>query len=217
MIPVDLLDTITTGDARDIAARIPDGSVDLVFTDPTYDRLDDYRWLAEMAARVLRPGGSVLAFSAQHKVLTNGAAMLGSGLLACPVLEHYVTGPRGCLHYYRTQCNIIPAIWLSKGRPSNVYMAQQIVSVIGVIGRRGHKWGKSLSMILARIEAFTVPGSIVCDPFVGGGTTSAACKMLGRHYIASEIDPGTADLARARVLSTPTPLFITEPEQLPLL
>ena len=35
--PYDL-NTIITGDARELAKAIPDESVDLIFTDPVYDR-----------------------------------------------------------------------------------------------------------------------------------------------------------------------------------
>jgi len=38
--------------------------------------------------------------------------------------------------------------------------------------------------------------------------------MLGRNYIAFEIDPATADLARERVRNTQPPLFVPEPEQM---
>lgn len=41
---------IYTGDARELAKAIPDESVDLIFTDPVYDRIEDYRWLAETGA-----------------------------------------------------------------------------------------------------------------------------------------------------------------------
>jgi len=59
--PYDL-NTIVTGDARQLAEAIPDESVDLVFTDPVYDRIDDYRWLAETAARVLKVDGHLLTW-----------------------------------------------------------------------------------------------------------------------------------------------------------
>ena len=45
--PNDENQGIYTGDARELAEAIPDESVDLIFTDPVYDRIDDYRWLAE--------------------------------------------------------------------------------------------------------------------------------------------------------------------------
>jgi len=61
------------------------------------------------------------------------------------------------------------------------------------------------------------PGDIILDPFCGSATTCIAAKMLGRNYIAFEIDPKTAELARERVRNTQPPLFVMEPEQLELL
>jgi hypothetical protein len=41
--------------------------------------------------------------------------------------------------------------------------------------------------------------------------------MLGRNYLAFEIDEATADAARERVLLTQPPLFVPQPEQLELM
>lgn len=56
---------IHVGDARYIGAGIASDSVDLVFTDPPYLReyVPLYGWLAQWAARVLRPGGFLLAMA----------------------------------------------------------------------------------------------------------------------------------------------------------
>src|SRR5260221_13856113 len=61
-----MINTITTGDARELATAIPDESIDLVFTDPPYPKeyLPLYGWLAEEAARVLKPGGFLLTYTA---------------------------------------------------------------------------------------------------------------------------------------------------------
>ena len=40
--------------------------------------------------------------------------------------------------------------------------------------------------------------------------------MLGRRYLAFEIDPDTAEMARERVRMTQPPLFVPEPQQLEL-
>jgi len=53
----------------------------------------------------------------------------------------------------------------------------------------------------------------VLDPMVGGGTVPAVCKMLNRRYLAFEIDPDTAELARQRVAQTQPPLPLVIPEQ----
>lgn len=57
---------IYTGDARELAKAIPDGSIDLIFTDPPYPRefLPLYGWLAETAAQVLKPDGFMLPTAA---------------------------------------------------------------------------------------------------------------------------------------------------------
>lgn len=61
-MPLEYRDRIVCGDARDLAERIPDASVDLVFCDPVYDAIDDYRWLAETSARVLKPDRACLVW-----------------------------------------------------------------------------------------------------------------------------------------------------------
>ena len=68
-------------------------------------------------------------------------------------------------------------------------------------------------MFIQYIDALTDDQSIVFDPFTGGGTVPAVCKMLGRNYIAFEIDPDTAERARQRVANTQPPLFVLQPEQ----
>lgn len=67
-----------------------------------------------------------------------------------------------------------------------------------------HKWQKSILTTGRYIDAF---GPVVTiDPFTGGGTVPAVCKMLGRRYLAFEIDPDTAELARKRVRQTQPPM-----------
>ena len=58
------------------------------------------------------------------------------------------------------------------------------------------------------------PGDVVFDPFVGSGTSAMASKMLGRHWLAFEIEPDVAEMARERVRNTQPPLFVPEPEQM---
>jgi hypothetical protein len=204
---------IYTGDARELAKAIPDESVDLVFTDPVYDRIDDYRWLAETAARVLKRAGNLLVFCAHHRQ-ASCASILLTQLDECPILEHRVIGPRGRLFPWRLVCNVLPVLWFSKGATATDWQSLQVDSYLR--SRRGHNWGKNEDMILYRIERMTQYATLVFDPFTGGGTVPAVCKMLGRRYLAFEIDPETAELARERVRNTQPPLFVPEPEQLQL-
>jgi DNA modification methylase len=206
------LNSIVTGDARELAKAIPDKSVDLIFTDPVYDRIEDYEWLAETAARVLKDRGSVLAFCGHSYEIKAGAAMLISDLRAGPTLHHYITGTVSRLFSHSLQCNLIPCLWFSKGLPSNRWMFIQQLSIPK--GERRHKWGKAELMVKTRLEVFTCPNALILDPFAGGGTVPAVCKQLNRQYLAFEIDPPTADLARQRVANTQPPLPLVYPEQM---
>ncbi len=58
----ELINKITTGDARELTKLIPDESIDLIFTDPVYDRIEDYEWLAKEAYRILKPDRACLVW-----------------------------------------------------------------------------------------------------------------------------------------------------------
>ncbi len=205
-----LLDTIITGDARELARVIPDESVDLIFTDPPYLRefLPLYGWLAETAARLLKPGGFVLAycgtywkFDAQKMLgghldyfwdFVNKHAGMGSILWQRKVVARY----KSILAFSKgkglPRCNVVD-LWNGSGAD-----------------KAYHVWGQDESTARYYISCFSAPGAIIFDPFVGGGTTPAVCKVLGRHYLAFEIDPAVAERARQRVHDTQMPLFELE-------
>lgn len=81
----------------------------------------------------------------------------------------------------------------------------------------GFKWNKNPEAMLSWLNGFCPVNGICLDFFVGFGTVPAVCKMLGRNYLAFEIDPATADAARERVLLTQPPLFVPQPEQMELI
>jgi DNA modification methylase len=201
---------IYTGDAKLLSEAIPDESVDLIFADPVYDRIEDYEWLAETATRVLKPGCSVLAFC-PHVMFESAIAFKRAGLELNPLLEHYNPGALGRMFKYRLQMNLIPCLWASKGRAVSKWQFLQALSIAS--GARGHLWGKAHGMIFYRMQKFTDDSAIVFDPFTGGGTVPAVCKQLNRSYLAFEIEPETAVLARERVRNTQPPLFVLDAEQ----
>jgi DNA modification methylase len=62
-----------------------------------------------------------------------------------------------------------------------------------------HETVKPLAVVRRPIEHATEPGEIVCDPFMGSGTTCVAAKLLGRGYIGIELDPRYFTLAASRI------------------
>jgi len=217
--PYDL-DQIYTGDARLLAPPIPDESIDFIFTDPVYDRIEDYHWLAETAARVLKPNGACLVWFATGS-LPDVLQALSATLVYRWLFSTVILGPGmmyGLLSVTAARC-----FWFDRGQShlsrivSDASAKRQTIPYWNESTSNWAKkndglanWSKCPAFTERMIEAF--PG-IVLDPFCGGGTVPAACKKLGRRYLAFEIDPQVAERARLRVLETQPPLFIPEPEQ----
>jgi|LakMenEpi03Aug12_release.lakeMendotaPanAssembly.Ray.scaffolds.fasta_scaffold19409_8 hypothetical protein len=65
--------------------------------------------------------------------------------------------------------------------------------------KRFHTWGQSESGIADLVERLTKPGQLVCDPFLGGGTTAVVCLALGRRFVGCDIDPAHIQQTKARV------------------
>lgn len=176
-----------------------DGTLDAVITDPIYgrDALPLYGELARLAAKALKPGG-VLAVMCGQSFLPETLALM------TPHLSY-----RWTLAYLTP--DISPRVWVRK-----VYSRWKPVLVFGepkgwfgdVIapedsGRRRHKWEQSEGGMTALIEALTEPGWLVCDPFLGSGTTAVACLKTGRRFVGGDMDGAAIKLARARFRRTP--------------
>jgi site-specific DNA-methyltransferase (adenine-specific) len=68
-----------------------------------------------------------------------------------------------------------------------------------------HPTQKPLSLLSRIIQASTVPGAWVLDPFSGSGTTGIAASLLGRGYLGLELESQFLEMARARRMELDTP------------
>lgn len=206
----DISQGIYTGDAKLLCEEIPDESIDLIFTDPVYQNMDDYAWLAEMASRKLVRGGNLIAQTGHYYLPQVLAAMSGK-LDYVWILAEKLSGGQSSLFKYRLTCSWKPYLWFSKGPRVGRWVFDWFKG--GGISKQFHAWQDSPQMFLNLIDRLTTPNSIVLDPFTGGGTVPAACKMLSRPYLAFEINPRTATIARNRLIQTPIPLPLIAPTQ----
>jgi DNA modification methylase len=207
---------IYTGDARELVEAIPDESVDLIFTDPVYDRFDDYRWLAETCMRVLKPNSAALVWCGIGYLPETLTALREGGL-------HYKWQLAACRptgfpsrHAMKnTFSNWQSLLWCEKGTSWPVETISDLVFSNDNGSMMYHaKWAKNIGPFKHWLKRFTKPVAIVADFFAGGGTVPAVAKMMGRRYLACEIAPELAERARQRVRNTQPPLFVPEEEQL---
>ena len=56
------------------------------------------------------------------------------------------------------------------------------------------------------IQLHTLPGEVVCDPFIGGGSTAEAAKKLGRQFIGCDIEERWLEIAVRRLQQEVLPL-----------
>lgn len=202
--------SIRLGDFRDTLADLPDGSVDLIFTDPPYAReaIGLYGPLAEFGARVLRPGGSLLAYCGQYALPEILPVMQEHlrywWLCACVHVGDNGTfghaGQHKSLAGIRTYVLWKPIVWFVKGtNGSSEFVFDAILRPAP--DKLAHDWQQALDEPLHYIEHLCPPGGLVVDPFAGGGTTLVAAKQLGRRFIGSEISDDHRAVAEGRLAS----------------
>jgi hypothetical protein len=208
--PNEYRNQIVTGDARVLASRLPDESVDMVFTDPPYlkEFIPLYGWLAQEAARVLKPGGYLFAYGAGEHQPEYLRLMQVPGLDYFWVfaLLHHGGYPR--LWNKRLMSGYKPVFVFTKGKPNTVRWQATVGAVSA--DKRFHEWGQGDGFPIKTIELLTRPGDVIWEPFCGGGQVPSACVKTGRDYVAFELDPEAAAVARERVRLTPPPLFALE-------
>jgi 16S rRNA G966 N2-methylase RsmD len=182
-------------------ADIPDASVDVIITDPPYpaEFIGLFDALGELAARVLKPGGALVAMTGQT-YLPDYLRLLSQHLTYRWTLAYHMPGHSVQVWPVQTLNQWKPLLWFSKDKPSlthwvNDYMASPLADK----DKEHHDWGQSLPGMEAIVSRFSNPGDLVLDPFLGGGTTGAACLAQGRRFIGVEIDDAIARLAAGRI------------------
>ena len=65
--------------------------------------------------------------------------------------------------------------------------------------RTGHQTQKPLALMELLVRLFSDPGELILDPFVGSGTTGVAAIRLGRRFSGWEMNPDYVEVARRRL------------------
>jgi len=232
--PNDESQGIYTGDARELAKAIPDESVDLVLVDPPYginwqsarrtasdrfakipgDNRIDASWLAQ-GWRVSKQGAAIYLFTHWRVAYIWMNAMSSAGYTVKSFIV-WDKGYHGCGDLngsYAPQHEVV--LFGAKGRhnlrgrrPKDVIRYNRVSP-----SRLLHPAQKPVELMESLIVASSDEGDVVTDWFTGSGTVPVAARKLRRQYLAFEIDPATADLARERVRNTQPPLFVPQPRQ----
>ena len=71
--------------------------------------------------------------------------------------------------------------------------------VEGVVQDQRWHCQRPLANVKHYVEAFSRPGDLVVDPFMGSGTTAVACAQLSRSFVGCDIVPECFDATVMRL------------------
>ncbi len=195
------IETLFHGDFREESKKIPDGSVDLIFTDPLYYTKDIllYKDLAAIAFRVLKDGGSLVAYANHCLIPEITKFMEGAGLNRQWTLAIKLSGPFSHFHPKKVSIKWKPLLWFIKGNRVNSvdYISDLIESKSAE--KISNEYEQSPIEAEHVISRLTVEGQKVFDPLMGSGTTGVAAIKLDRKFIGVEIDSVEYEKARVRI------------------
>jgi len=206
-----ILNSTTHGDCIDVMAHMPARSVDFVLTDPPYlvryhDRSgrriindDNDAWLKPAFAqihRVLKPNTLCASFYGWNRTDVFMTAWREAGFR---IVGHIVFRKPYASKARHLSYTHESAYLLAKGFPPLPECAPPDVIDWHYSGNRLHPTQKPVQSLKPLIAAFTKPGQVVLDPFVGSGSTLVAAHELGRQYIGIDLDPDHHRTARQRL------------------
>lgn len=190
---------------EEMATTVEASSVDVIITDPPYSKeyLDCFSSLALFAFKALKPGKPLLVMVGQS-YLPEVFRLLCKQMSYHWILAYLTPGgqspqiwPRKINTFWK------PVIWLTKGKyEGEDWHGDVFNSDVNDNDKRFHHWGQSESGISRLVEVFSKPDDVVCDPFVGGGTTAVVAIRLGRKFIGSDIDENALETCRGRVVQS---------------
>jgi modification methylase len=178
-------------------------------------------WLTE-CRRVLKPEGSIWVIGSYHNVFRLGAAIQDLGFWVLNDIIWRKSNPMPNFKGTRFTNAHETLIWAARSRDQKRYTFNydalkafnedtQMRSdwtfalctgeerIKDADGKKAHPTQKPEALLHRVLLSATRPGDVVLDPFFGTGTTGAAAKRLGRHYIGIERDETYAQVAETRI------------------
>lgn len=172
------------------AADFPFGLPDAIITDPPYGQeyLAVYETLAVKAAEFLKPGGSLFVMVGQS-YLPQIMESLNRHLTYQWVISYLTPGGQSAQLWAR-KVNTFwkPVLWYVRGEYDSHWIGDVVKSAVNDNDKRLHQWGQSESGMADLVKRVSKRGDVICDPFMGAGTTGKVCLDLGRRFVGFDKD-----------------------------
>ena len=200
---------------------MPNSCVDLVVTDPPYEI---HTKGGGLGRRPVYENGALNKISQGF----DAEATLEQIARICKKINIFIfcstkQKPRIMNWGYERDCNVAELVWYKpnaapftnntfKSDLENIiYIREKGVKIKGISklfihncgkSKYGHPTEKPLEIIEKLILTASNEGDLIFDPFMGSGTTAAACKELNRNFIGCEIEAKYCEIAEKRLRKT---------------
>lgn len=219
---------LLNGDCLQLMKDIPDGSVDLMLTDPPYNiakknnfhtmgraGIDFGEWdkgfdlysYIELLPRVLNKNGSLVIFNDWKNLgeIARFAESLGFVIKDLIRWEKSNPMPRNKDRRYITDYEC--AVWLTMPKAKWTFNRQSDTydrplykgSLTPRSEKTSHTTQKPEYLMDGLLKTHSNEGDVILDPFMGSGTTGVACQNLGRDFIGIELDEDYYKIAKKRI------------------
>ena len=209
--------TLWHGDCLELMKNIPDGSVDLVLTDPPYGmafksnhRKEKYNeikndksleWLEKYVGecfRILKHNTAVYFFCSWHNVdVFKQAIEKKFKIKNILIWEKNNTSMGDLKASYAPKYEMI--IFAHKGRKLLHGFRYADIIKANRTGNKLHPTEKPVDLLELFIKNSSDENAVVLDGFMGSGSTGVACVNTNRRFIGIELDEGYFNIAKERI------------------
>jgi 16S rRNA G966 N2-methylase RsmD len=174
-------------------------NVDAIITDPPYGKqdIDLYGQLAEFAAKVLKPGGSLLAMAGVY-YLPQVLKRMTPHLNYHWTIAYHMPSKHRQEWTRKVYNSWKPILWFAKGNYSGRWNKDFLQA--SSIEKALHPWQQSEEDFGTLVELVTNADEMILDPFFGSGTLGAAAIKLNRKFVGIDIDPAAINTAGERLV-----------------
>ena len=216
-----LMITLIQGDCLEKMKEIPDGSVDMILTDPPYgmdfqsnrrvvkskfEKIkndSELSWLGDFiqeSYRVMRDNSAFYCFCSWHKIDAFKKEIEKNfkikNLIVWVKNNH---GSGDLKAAYAPKHEFV--IYAHKGR--SLFRKKRIPDVMEYpkihSSKLTHPTEKNIDMLKVFIENNSDNANVILDPFMGSGSTGVAAKNLNRNFIGIELDENYFKIAKRRI------------------
>jgi modification methylase len=195
--------------------------------DDAWDRFESFneydaftrQWLTA-CRRVLKDDGAIWVIGTYHNIHRLGSILQDMGFWLLNDIAWIKTNPMPNFRGVRLTNAHETLIWAAMGKDAAYTFNHHALKALNedlqmrsdwllplcsgsermrVNGKKAHSTQKPAALLYRVLLASTDPGDVVLDPFFGTGTTGAAAKLLGRHWIGIEREEKYIGLARERI------------------